>query len=601
MSEVLESNLPCPFPDCTSSDAYSITKLDGKEDLLGKCFSCGKITWNPYKDSSKPDRLRSASGSPNGNANTSPKLGTGSLNSNRSYARNTSSTYISDTRVNTVDECTAHSIRQLKHRGITRNTCEKYGVRTGVDTVNGTTPLYSLFPEYRNNNLVGYKQKFYDGTTPAYKSIGDCKDLDLFGANTIPRKGKKLFITEGELDALALYQVLKNQSTIDWSPAVVSLPTGATSAAKSISLNLELIHGYDEVILCFDSDTPGTEAAAQVCKILAGRVYVAKLSEKDANAMLLAGKSDDLKWAVLTNARKYQPDGIINGSDCWERYKDAANTESYPYPQTMSGLNEKTYGVRPGSIVTVTSGTGMGKTQFLRELKYHYFNTTDFKIADIALEEDLGDTIGGMLSLHLNKRLNLPDVSVSEAEEKRAFEEIYGSGRFTLYDYFGGMDDETLFSKLRYFAATGHKLFFLDHLSIIVSEYASAGGERERIDTIMTKLAKFVKETGSILFLVVHLKKNDGKPFEEGTIPSLDDLRGSGSIKQLSMDVLGLSRNQQHTDPICANTSELTVLKCRFTGRTGNGGYLKFDDSTGRMFPTERPMNYKQEKKSAFS
>jgi len=39
------------------------------------------------------------------------------------------------------------------------------------------------------------------------------------------------------------------------------------------------------------------------------------------------------------------------------------------------------------------------------------------------------------------------------------------------------MDDSSLLSKLRYFAVTGHKFIFLDHLSIVVSEYAAEGGE----------------------------------------------------------------------------------------------------------------------------
>jgi twinkle protein len=114
----------------------------------------------------------------------------------------------------------------------------------------------------------------------------------------------------------------------------------------------------------------------------------------------------------------------------------------------------------------------------------------------------------------------------------------------------------------------------------------------------MTKLAKLVKETGAIIFLVVHLRKQDFKAtsFEEGAIPSLDDLRGSGSIKQLSWDVIGMSRNQQHYNERCANTSEVTVLKCRFTGRTGRAGFLYFDDSTGRMLQTMEPTDYRKKK-----
>ena len=113
----------------------------------------------------------------------------------------------------------------------------------------------------------------------------------------------------------------------------------------------------------------------------------------------------------------------------------------------------------------------------------------------------------------------------------------------------------------------------------------------------MSKLAKFVKEFGIVLFMVVHLRKtNDSKSFEEGGRPSLDDLRGSGTLKQYSWDVLGLSRNQQHPNASSANTTEVCVLKCRFTGRTGPADYLKFDEVTGRMNGVECPPDYFQSK-----
>jgi len=113
----------------------------------------------------------------------------------------------------------------------------------------------------------------------------------------------------------------------------------------------------------------------------------------------------------------------------------------------------------------------------------------------------------------------------------------------------------------------------------------------------MTKLAKLAKELEIVIFLVVHLRKEgSGKSFEQGATPSLDDLRGSGSLKQLSWDVLALSRNQQHFDPICRNTTQLTVLKCRFTGRTGPADYLRFDVDTGRMEQVAEPANYHQER-----
>lgn len=578
MGKVLEQT-SCPY--CKSSDAYTIHQ--GKNNTVnGYCYSCKTYVHDPYKDQKQePESIESSLSS------NSKLLGS----SSKQYSLTPTNL---DLKVTSVEEGLSHPIRELKDRKISHATCEHYGVRVGVDTRDGATPVYHLYPLTRDGNTSGFKQRFTK--EKRFISIGDTKDIELFGASVVKPTGKKLFITEGELDCLSLYQVLKENSNIDWSPSVVSLPHGAPSAIKNIANNLTLIDGYEQIILCFDEDSAGREATKEVCKLLAGKVYTVKLPAKDANEALMIGKSTDLKWAVLTNAKKYQPDGILNAKDCWDRYKNGYSTEYYPYPSTMQGLNEKLYGLRPGTIVTVTAPTGSGKTQFLRELKYHYLYTTDLKIADIALEEDLSETIGGMLSLHLNKRINLPDISVAEEVEKKAFDEVYGKGRITLYDYFGGMDDESLFSKLRYFTSTGHKLIFLDHLSIIVSQYAAEGGERERIDTIMTKLAKLVKETGATIVLVVHLRKSEHKPFELGVVPSVDDLRGSGSIKQLSWDIIALSRNQQHKDLYCANTTELTVLKCRFTGRTGNAGYMFFDDGSGRMISTEKPDGYNQKR-----
>jgi len=579
MGKVLESNLPCIDQEgCGSSDALS-TYIDSKGKYSATCFSCGKD-------------FQHISGTDVSDLSLEGNIKKGKLQGKRTISPPSSLKTEQGSVGDSLKEILDHPVREIKSRGIHFSTAEKYGVRVGVDTRDGITPTYYLFPAYIDGELSGAIQK--EVSPKSYKCIGDCKGLDLFGLHCIPKKAKKLFITEGYEDALSLYQVLKDGTAFDWSPAVVSLPNGTSSAVASITRNLEQLAEYEQIILVFDQDGPGKLAAKEVCKALAGKIYTASFPLKDSNEMLLAGRGEELKWAVLTGARKYQPDGIINAADCWDRYKDAKEVESYPYPNTMPELNKMTYGVRPGSIVTITSGTGMGKTSFMRELKYHYYQTTDMKIADIALEEDVGDSIAGLLSLHLNKRITLPDVDVTEEEEQNAFQHLFSTGRFTLYDYFGGMDDDSLFSKLRYFAATGHKLIFLDHLSIIVSEYASEGGERERIDTIMTKLAKLVKETGVVLFLVVHLKKSStiGSSFEEGAQPTLDDLRGSATLKQLSWDVLGLSRNQQHPDKQCADISEITVLKCRFTGRTGTADHLRYDQRTGRMIHTDIPPNY---------
>jgi len=558
IKEIVEEKA-CVFEGCDSSDAYKVYKEDGKYNAY--CYSCNRFDQDPYKTNEVPTPVQQTT-----------------------------------TQSNFVEEYDTHPVRAITDRGISYSTAEHYGVKVGVSTTDGDTPVYHLYPRHSKGELVGFKKKTVKDKK--FTCVGKSKNVDLFGINLIKPKGKKLWITEGELDCLSLFQALKENSTYqDLNPAVLSLPDGCTSATKAITLNLEILLQYDEIILVFDNDAPGITATEEVCKILAGKVHTVKIPKpfKDPNDMLLAGKGNDLKWLALTHARKYHPDGIVNAKDCWERYKTIQQTPRYPYPPTMPLLQEKLQGVGQGSITIITSGSGCGKTQFTRELEYWFYKSTDEKIASIKLEEDIGDTIGGLIAIDLNKRIQLPEVTVDEEEEKESFKDLFESDRFTLYDFFGGMDDSTLFTKLRYLAASGNRFIFLDHLSIIISEFASQGDERQRIDTIMTGLARFVKETGTCLFLVVHLRKTDqgSNTFEEGAAPTLDALRGSSTLKQLTWDVIALARNQQHKDKYCANTTELIGLKSRFTGRTGVADYLHFDDKTGRMINVPRPENYR--------
>jgi twinkle protein len=559
---------------CASSDALAVyEQKDGSYNAT--CFSCKHFEPNPPGYNSPA--LEEKPGSSLKNPWNRGTLQHPPVKSNQEI----------------IEDFKTYPIRALPERGITLTACEKYGVRVSLSPQDGCTTVTHMYPYYKDDKLTGYKERTV--STKAMWSKGDCTSASLFGSHCHKPNGKTLFITEGECDALALWQVLTSLSGLDYyDPAVVSLSHGSSSAARDISQDLDYVNSFGKVVLCFDMDEAGQRSVDDACKLLSGKVYIAKYSEKDANDMLQKGKAEELKWDVLKHAKQYMPDSIVNYADCWDRYKHNRNRVSYPFPQGWRGINEKTYGVRDGDVVTITSGTGMGKTQWMRELRDHFHRTTDFKFADIALEEDIGDSIEGMISLYLNKRSSLPDVIVTEEEEKEAFDFYCAEGRWHGLDYFGGLDDGNLFSKIKWYAANGVKMIFLDHLSIIVSEYAAEGDERQRIDTIMTKLAKLAKGLSIIIFLIVHLVKTNGTSisFEEGATPSLDDLRGSGSLKQLSSTVIALSRNQQHENKMCANTSKITVLKCRFTGRTGTADYLHFNEQTGRMIAVTRPEGY---------
>lgn len=126
----------------------------------------------------------------------------------------------------------------------------------------------------------------------------------------------------------------------------------------------------------------------------------------------------------------------------------------------------------------------------------------------------------------------------------------------------------------------GCSTIILDHVSIVVSGIQT-DDERKTIDTLMTSLRSMVQELDVRMIVISHLKRVDGKTHEEGGQISLNHLRGSGSIAQLSDLVVGLERNQQDSDE--QHTTRIRVLKNRFTGDTGPAGALKYDPETGLL------------------
>lgn len=495
-------------------------------------------------------------------------------------------------------ECSVEEVRgnttitDLPSRGISREIADRFGATTELDTAI-REPINHFLPYYQGQNIVGYKVR--PTKEKAFGAVGTLKDVDPFGFHLIGNGGKLLIITEGEYDAMAAAEIFRRQGK---NYRVISLPNGASESG--LKNRLETLDRFETIALAFDQDEQGQKAVERVSALFTpGKVKVMKFSEKDANDMLLAGKEKEF-YQALANATAHRPDGIITGADTWDKIKDRPDPEYIPYPPDWELLNLKTYGMRIGELDTWTSGSGMGKTQVLRELQYHVLMSTDDNIGIIALEEPLVDSVESLMALHLNRRLQLPDIrsQITDEEKYEAWKATSGTNRIHYYDHFGSVDDDSLISKIRYMVrGLGCKRIFLDHLSIVVSEFADQGGERERIDSIMTRLKNLTQELNIWLGLVVHLRKvGGGTSFEEGGVPTLDDLRGSGSIKQLSNTVLALSRNQQHPDDDVRNTSTLHVLKCRFSGRTGQADQLFFNDETGRMVPVELPVVDEEDK-----
>ena len=462
---------------------------------------------------------------------------------------------------------TEGNIVSISDRRLSRATVEKFGVvRNGEHYY---FPYHTAEGEVVAAKVRGVKEK-------TFSCEGHWSKGTMFGQQLFNNSGKYLTIVEGEFDALATYQATGSKYP------VVSVRNGAASALKDCKANYEWINSFENIIVCFDNDKPGKEAAREVAELFGAKskIFKHETDYKDACDYVTESK-EALFVQQWWRAEAYTPDGIVNGSSLWDLVSTPLEAAQCQYP--WAGLNELTYGIRHGELVTITAGSGLGKSQLLREIVWHLLQNTDEKIGLMFLEESIRKTGLSIMSLAANAPMHLPDTPVSDEDRRSAYEATLGTDRLFLFDHFGSTSVDNIVNRVRYMAkAMNCKYIFVDHISIIVSAQES-GDERKAIDEIMTKLRMLVQETDISLFAVSHLKRPEGKGHEEGAATSLAQLRGSGSIAQLSDIVIGAERNGQADDPTVRNTTHVRVLKNRFSGQTGPACSLLYTKETGRM------------------
>jgi twinkle protein len=538
MNEKTWDKLKQPCPLCPSSDAVGIN-----EDGSAKCFSCGEFMPN-YEQAC------------NGKTMTQTET-------------------IQPKQPDNVSE---GNFIALTDRKISQATAQKFGVKA-VQDLKGQV-IKHFYPYYNGHELSATKCR--NSVTKDFFVQGSYNDTGLFGQQLF-KGGKYVTITEGECDAMAAYELLGSK----W--AVVSIKRGAQGAVRDIKESLEFFDNFENVIVAFDNDKAGKDAAVKVARLFKpGKARILTLPNgfKDPNDMLKSNRHKDFVEAWWS-AKVYTPSGVINVTEQREKFHNREKKQSIPYP--YEGLNKKLYGLRQGELVTLTGGTGLGKSSVTRELEHWLVKQTQDNVGIIALEEDWRRTIDGILSIEANARLYIDQEreKFSKEELDKMFDMLYdgdNKNRVWVHSHFGTNDIDDIFTKLRFMIiGCDCKWVVVDHLHMLVSA-VHEGDERRAIDTIMTRLRSLVEETGAGIILVSHLRRVDGnKGHENGIEVSLSHLRGSNSIGQLSDCVIALERNQQSDDPDEARTTRLRVLKSRYTGDVGMAARVIYDSETGRL------------------
>ena len=555
-----QTGLPCPIDGCGSSDAYSI---DTNND--GFCFSCRGYT--------KGDSSESHSGVSQVLTPAQSQLIVGGVHA------------------------------ALPIRGISKATAEFFDVKI-VDN-------QYVFPyPTAQGELVAQKTRSVDVKEFYWK--GEPKRAALFGMSKF-KGGNTVTIVGGEFDAMAYRDLMGDYP-------VVSVKNGESSI-KDIKDNLTYFENFGKVYICLDNDAIGLEWAPKMAALFPmGKVKIVTLRhKKDPNEYLLSGLQKQFSncwWQAVD----YTPAGIeaanVGGFD--SLFDEVDGLELFPFPYDK--LNESTFGIRKGEMITVVAGSGVGKSAFIGEVAFNVLTTTNKKVGMLMLEESPKKTKLRLMSLIMNRPLHLTllgrvaekfsflkDVLArlfkdpsdynfdpqTKVQLKKAWDAIIekkahdGEQQLWLFSHFGSNDTDTIVNRIdAMVTGLGCEFIFLDHISIVVSDQQN-GDERKALDELATKLRTLVERRNFALIIVSHLRRPGGKPHEEGGETSLADIRGTAGIGQLSDIVIGLERNGQADSEYMRNVTKIRVLKNRFAGFTGLTSYAHYDIQNGRLLEVD--------------
>lgn len=460
----------------------------------------------------------------------------------------------------------------LTDRNIRAETLDKYGVKVEVNSSGEVTKHH--YPYYdKDNNLVGLKTRIVEGKK--FFATGYTKaDNPLFGQRLFRKGGRFVTVVEGEVDALAAFEMLGSQYP------VVSINNGASSV-DNVKANLEWLDSFETVVLCFDNDEAGRDAVKKIAPILGpNKCKIVTLPDYKDASDYLANKQSKLFTNAWWDAKPYVVSGVATLDNMREALIDYSNTELISLPESFGNLNEMLRGgIARGELTSIIAHTSIGKTTLLNELIYHFATNTKEKIGCFMVEDSLDETVRKVVSVHKGENLSLLAPNELDVDDIMTNAEEVGLGsKVQIHDDGGGsIEIEEMFSKIRYFIkGLGCTVILVDPLHTAIKNLSN-----ENIEEVMDRFIKLCKETKAAIILSTHTRKPD-----DGSHPhkiSEYDVKGSGAIPQACHNNILFSRDKLAEDDYERNSTRIRAPKMRRTGQTGEAGWTHFNGITGRL------------------
>jgi len=377
----------------------------------------------------------------------------------------------------------------------------------------------------------------------------------MFGMHLVPADATSIIVTEGEFDAMAVFQ-----ST--GFPAV-SLPAGANCLPVEL---LEKLERFTKIYIWMDDDVVG-QAAAQKFALKLGRERCwivqtragKKDGPKDANDVLrmVGGGGEEEVKRLLEEAKPLPHQEILDFAELRDAvYREMTNPDQVAGIQSLSfpTLNRLIRGHRKGELTIFSGPTGIGKTTILSQI------SLDYIIQGVA-------TLWGSFELNnvrLAKKL-LTQYAQKDLESNIGEFQIYADRFAALPLHFmrfhGSTELEQVMDAMEY-AVYVHDVehIVIDNLQFMTPSGGKGYERFEILDSAISKLRKFATQHNVHVSLIIHPRKED-----EGHALSTSSVFGSAKATQEADNVIMVQQGKYYR--------YLEVTKNRFSGDLGKIPY----------------------------